>query len=88
MLFWNVRARNTHVEATLNHPFAAQAAQDRNANFVSDLKRELVGGADAREKAAGDKMAAAAAYLAKKGGAPGDARAKAAAYLAAKQQAP
>ena len=64
------------------------AAQDRNANFVSDLKRELVGGADAREKAAGDKMAAAAAYLAKKGGAPGDARAKAAAYLAAKERAP
>ena len=22
---WNARARNTHVEATLNHPFAAQA---------------------------------------------------------------
>ena len=24
MLFWNARARNTHVEATLNHPCAAQ----------------------------------------------------------------
>ena len=24
MLFWNARARNTHVEATLNHPFPAQ----------------------------------------------------------------
>ena len=26
MLFRNARARNAHVEATLNHPFAAQAA--------------------------------------------------------------
>ena len=25
LFFWNARARNTHVEATLNHPFAAQA---------------------------------------------------------------
>ena len=26
MIFWNARARNTHVEAKLNHPCAAQAA--------------------------------------------------------------
>ena len=26
MFYWNALARNTHVEATLNHPFAAQAA--------------------------------------------------------------
>ena len=29
MLFWNARARNTHVEATLNHPDPTQAALHR-----------------------------------------------------------
>ena len=32
-MFWNARARNTHVEATLNRPFAAQASIKRHAFF-------------------------------------------------------
>ena len=30
VFLWNVRARNGHVEATLNHPFPAQAARDES----------------------------------------------------------
>ena len=64
-------------------------AQDRNANFVADLKEELVRGGDTRADAAAAKMDAAAAYLAKKrGGASDAASAKmdaAAAYLAKKR---
>ena len=29
--FWNARARNTHVEENLNHPFPAQAYALENA---------------------------------------------------------
>ena len=30
VFLWNVRARNSHVEATLNHPFAAQVRVDES----------------------------------------------------------
>ena len=38
---WNARARNTPVEATLNHPFAAQVAKWRAAGF--DAIADMVG---------------------------------------------
>ncbi|EGB08781.1 hypothetical protein AURANDRAFT_25988, partial [Aureococcus anophagefferens] len=46
MLFRNARARNTHVEATLNHPFAAQVvvkASKAEKRFVLEvpLLREI-----------------------------------------------
>ena len=31
--FWNARKRNTHVEATLNHPFPAQVALERALRY-------------------------------------------------------
>ena len=55
--FRNARARNTHVEATLNHPCAAQVCLQAAANAVfAQLARDVVGALDL--PGAGEHLAA------------------------------
>ena len=40
VFLWNARARNGHVEATLNHPFPAQVGGERR--FASAVAKRLM----------------------------------------------
>ena len=60
MLFRNARARNTHVEATLNHPFAAQAGAAATSPTAARTRAPAAGPAASARPAASTTPTSAA----------------------------